>query len=113
MLKLTKWQARADDRSKMSQTSFKNKKIIFLEFGNYIWNHREKCIQISTNMPGIDFVIREIDFESLNILRNRTLFFHCKTNAHVLSVNNTGTHVIKHDTLVDYYALLFTTIIKG
>ena len=30
---------------------FKNIKI--LEFSDYIWNHHEKCIQISTNMPGI------------------------------------------------------------
>ena len=30
---------------------FKNVKI--LEFGDYIWNHHEKCIEISTNMPGI------------------------------------------------------------
>ena len=29
----------------------KNVKIV--EFHDYIWNHREKCIQISTNMPGI------------------------------------------------------------
>ena len=30
---------------------FKNVKI--LEFSDTIWNHHEKCIQISTNMPGI------------------------------------------------------------
>ena len=30
---------------------FKNLKI--LEFSDYIWDHHEKCIQISTNMPGI------------------------------------------------------------
>ena len=26
----------------------------------YIWNHHGKCIQISTNMPGIGPLIREI-----------------------------------------------------
>ena len=34
---------------------FKNFKI--LEFRDYIWNHHEKCIQISTNMPSIGLVI--------------------------------------------------------
>ena len=32
-----------------------------MEFGDYIWNHHEKCIQKSTNMPGIGSLIREID----------------------------------------------------
>ena len=36
---------------------FKNLKIN-LEFGDYIWNHHEKCIQIlSTNMPDIGLEI--------------------------------------------------------
>ena len=39
----------------------KNVKIV--EFHNYIWNQREKCIQISTNMPSIGLVISEIAFE--------------------------------------------------
>ena len=30
---------------------------------DHIWNHNEKCIQISTNMPGIGSLIREIDIE--------------------------------------------------
>ena len=37
---------------------FKNVNI--LEFGDYIWNHHEKCIEISTNMPGIGLEICEI-----------------------------------------------------
>ena len=36
---------------------FKNVKI--LEFDNF-WNHHEKCIQISTNMPGIGLESCEI-----------------------------------------------------
>ena len=32
-----------------------------MEFGDYIWNPNEKCVQISTNMPGIGSVNREID----------------------------------------------------
>ena len=31
-----------------------------LEFHDHIWNQHEKCIQISTNMPGIGSLIREI-----------------------------------------------------
>ena len=36
------------------------KNIKILEFGHYIWNHCEKCILISINMPGIGSLIREI-----------------------------------------------------
>ena len=32
-----------------------------LEFHDHIWNHHVKCIQISTNMPGIGSLIREKD----------------------------------------------------
>ena len=35
-----------------------NVKIV--EFHDHIWNHHEKCIQISTNMPGIGSLIRKI-----------------------------------------------------
>ena len=47
--------------SKMSQNC--QKKIGVLEFGDDIWNHRQKCIHISTNMPSIGSVICDIDFE--------------------------------------------------
>ena len=36
----------------------KNFKIV--EFHGHIWNHNEKCIQISTNMPGIGSLFREV-----------------------------------------------------
>ena len=32
-----------------------------LEFHDHIWNHHSKCIQKSTNMPGIGSLIREMD----------------------------------------------------
>ena len=36
--------------------------LTFLEFHEHnIWNHHEKCIQISTNTPSIGSLIREID----------------------------------------------------
>ena len=47
---VTMRQAWAEDKSKVSQF-FKNNNI--LEFGDYIWNHHKKCIQMSPNMPGI------------------------------------------------------------
>ena len=31
--------------------------------GEYIWNHHEKCIKISSNVPGICTLIREIDIK--------------------------------------------------
>ena len=39
----------------MSRRQVQNVTKIFkiVEFHDYIWNHNEKCIQISTNMPGI------------------------------------------------------------
>ena len=46
------------------------KNIKIREFGDYIWNHHEKCIQISTNMLGIVLEICEI----LRILRNGKQF---------------------------------------
>ena len=36
------------------------KNVKIAEFHDHIWNHNEKCIQISTNMPGIGQIIREI-----------------------------------------------------
>ena len=43
------------------------KNVNILEFGYYIWNHYEKCIQKSPNMPGIGSLNREID---VNISEN-------------------------------------------
>ena len=37
---------------------FKNVNI--LEFGDYIWNHHEECIEISISMLGIGLAVREI-----------------------------------------------------
>ena len=37
------------------------KNVNILEFGDYIWNPYEKCIQNSPNMPGIGSLIHEID----------------------------------------------------
>ena len=39
------------------------KNVQILDFGDYIWNHHEKCIEISTNMPSIGLIICEIGFE--------------------------------------------------
>ena len=33
------------------------KNVNIVEFHYHIWNHHEKCIQISTNMPSIGIVI--------------------------------------------------------
>ena len=43
-------------------TNSQNIKIV--EFGDHIWNHREKSIEISTNMPGIGSLIRKIDVQN-------------------------------------------------
>ena len=41
------------------------KNVKILEFHDHIWNHHEKCIQQSTNMPSIGLVIPEITLEML------------------------------------------------
>ena len=56
-------QASADDGSKMLQILYLFSKIV--EFHDHIWNHHDKCIQISTNMPSIGLVVPEITIESL------------------------------------------------
>ena len=43
----------------------KNVKIV--EFHDHIWNHREKYIKKSTNMPGIGSLFREIDIKMSEI----------------------------------------------
>ena len=58
-------QASADDVSKNDN---------ILEFHDHIWNRHGKCIQISTNMPGIGLVILEKAIEMLRILRKQILF---------------------------------------
>ena len=62
---------------------FRNVKI--MEFGDYICNHHEKCIQISTNMPGIGLVICEIveNFENQN-----DFCMAGETNSFVQSIND-------------------------
>ena len=54
----------ADYRSTKITNVVKNLKIVV--FHDHIWNHNEKCIQISTNMTGIGSVNREIS-EAVNI----------------------------------------------
>ena len=49
------------------------KNVIIFEFHDHIWNHQEKCIQESTNMPGIVSLILEIDIKNLRNLRKQTL----------------------------------------
>ena len=34
--------------------------VNIVEFHDYIWNHHAKCIQISTKLPGIGSLIRQI-----------------------------------------------------
>ena len=51
---------------------FKNVNII--EFSYFSWNHHEKCIEISTNMPSTGLVIREIDVDICANWENNNCF---------------------------------------
>ena len=62
----------------------KNVKIV--EFHYHIWNHHEKCIQISTNMPGLGLEICEIS----RILRNKQNDFVWMVACKVLSYLGKG-----------------------
>ena len=55
----------AADYSRQQITNSTNvvKILKIVEFHYQIWIHHEKCIQISTNMPGFGSVIHEIVFE--------------------------------------------------
>ena len=61
-------QAGADDRSKV------NKIVKIVEFHDHIWNYNEKCIQISTNMPGIGLLICEIAVEISEMWESKQTF---------------------------------------
>ena len=59
-----------------------------MEFHEHIWNHHEKYIQKSTNMPGIGSLIREIDVTISEIEKVNILFLLSKINGCVLRVRN-------------------------
>ena len=40
-----------------------SKNVNIFEFHDHNWDHHEKCIQLSTNMPSIGSLIREIVVE--------------------------------------------------
>ena len=55
-----------------------------IEFHDHIWNNHEKCIPMSTNIPGIGPLIREIAIKNVTHLGNQTTCCFSKTSAHVL-----------------------------
>ena len=50
------------------------KNVNILEFHDQIQNHHEKCIQKSTNMPGIDSLIHDNDVNILDIWKSKQSF---------------------------------------
>ena len=50
------------------------KNVDIVEFHDYIRNHNEKGIQISTNMPGIGSLIRKIAVEISEIWESKQTF---------------------------------------
>ena len=58
-----------------------------MEFNDHIWSRHEKCIKISTNIPGIGSVNREITIKMSECPKATTVLLS-KTNARVLSVFN-------------------------
>ena len=56
---LNTYHAAGVSRRQLQNLFFKTVNI--LKFHEHIWNHHGKCIQMSTNMPGIGSLISEID----------------------------------------------------
>ena len=50
-------------RRQVKNSHIFSQNVKILKFGNNIWYHHVKCIQISTNMPSIESVLSEIGFE--------------------------------------------------
>ena len=48
--------------------------VNIFEIDEHIWNHHEKCIQKSTNMPGIGSLIREIAVKISEIEKANKMF---------------------------------------
>ena len=56
------------------------KNVNILEFGYYIWNPYEKCIQKSPNMPGIGSLIHEHTLKYQKFEKQTYFFLLSKTN---------------------------------
>ena len=54
---------------------------------DHIWNRHEKCIQKSTNTPGIGSLICEIDVKNLKCEKANRLLLG-KTKARILNIND-------------------------
>ena len=50
------------------------KNVEIVKFHDHIWNHSEKYIQISTKMPGIGSLIREIAVEMSEMWESKQTF---------------------------------------
>ena len=63
-----------------------SKTFKILEFDDYIWDLHEKCIKISTNMPGIGIVICEICLEMSESLGKKGTCLHGESHRRLPSV---------------------------
>ena len=59
-IELNAFHAAGECRRQVKNVKNVVKNVNIVGFHDHIWNHHEKCIQISTNMPSIGFVIPEI-----------------------------------------------------
>ena len=74
------------------------KNVEIVKVHDHIWNHHEKCIQLSTNMPGIGSVIREIAGKMSEISTILDSFCSEKNNTRVVSVNAIGNNCAQYTT---------------
>ena len=72
-VKLNTYHAAGECRRQVKNWTTFVKNVESEEF-HHIWNHNEKCIQISTNMPGIGSLIREIDVKISEMWERKQTF---------------------------------------
>ena len=63
--KLNAFHAASECRLQATKLTKFVKNVEIVKVHDHIWNHNEKCIQLSTNMPSIGLVISEIISEML------------------------------------------------
>ena len=77
-----------------------------VEFNCHFKIHHEKCIQISTNMPGIGPVICKLRFKMLRFLRKPTLY--CNVKLEIGRMQSVKKHCLKDYLCLGCYMSLET-----
>ena len=67
MCQVNAFHAASECRQQVTKLTKFVKNVEIVKVHDHIWNHNEKCIQLSTNMPIIGLVILEITSDMLEL----------------------------------------------